>query len=167
MKYIIINIFILSYSFIFAQLDSIGCSGIVGDIKHSILQVDDFQALNGECWVLMDGRNISSTKLGALGFDNLPDPRGYFIRIYDNRQTDRIDVDRAFGDAIGEVQQDAFQEHTHAINDIGSRTNGSGEKWGLGHLYQGDRYNATSSTAGNGTETRPVNITMYLYIRIN
>jgi len=171
MKYIIVLIFVLTTIRLSAQLDSLGCSGILGDVKYSILQADDFQALNGDCWVLMDGRNISSTKLGALGFSNLPDPRGYFIRIHDNRQSpsERVDIDRQFDDVVGfNVQKDEFKSHSHSYQNT----------FGFGHRTGSPRFEFRDSGGGpsfstietstqGGSETRPQNITMNLYIRIN
>lgn len=159
-----------------SQLDSLGCSGILGDTKHSILQPDDFQSLNGNCWILMEGQNISSSKLGALGFSNLPDPRGYFIRIYDNRQSGRIDIDRNFGVPIGTVQADQFKSHYHTGRYKNSNAALEGPDdgpaspnlrgWDTGASNTGLQTGHPTLYAG-GSETRPKNITLYLYIRIN
>ncbi len=160
-------------------LDSLGCTGAVGDVKYSILDEAAFQAENGPCWVLLDGRDISGSRLAALiGQTNLPDARGYFIRSADTRSGDRVDIDREQG-KVGIFQDDMIISHTHADDNFG---------WGLvKKTVQGEDVTSGSiDAAGSGTEpnvkalpkavkmanfggyeTRPKNINLYVYIRIN
>ncbi len=101
-------------------LDTLGCTGAIGDVKYSILDPDDFRKENGDCWILMAGQSIEGSKLGAFGFSTVPDARGYFLRSYDNRQSiqDRIDKSRIFGESVGTVQNDAVRHHTHSYWDV-------------------------------------------------
>ncbi|MFY7908385.1 MAG: hypothetical protein ACOVO2_02475, partial [Emticicia sp.] len=43
------------YSLGSPKAQEVVCSGAVGDIKHSILNPTQFKAVNGDCWVPMDG----------------------------------------------------------------------------------------------------------------
>lgn len=168
MKYTVFIALLFGANIITAQLDSLGCLGAVGDVKYSILTPDDFQSVNGACWVLMDGRNISSTKLGAFGYQELPDARGIFIRGYDNRMDDdtkRMDVDRSFGDPVGEFQKDGLRQHTITYQKPAGPNLVAACGNCAGVMHSGFR-NATT-TVGNAGDTRPQNITMFTYIRIN
>jgi len=142
LKPILISFFLASITFSAkAQvLDSLGCTGALGDVKYSILEPDDFQEVNGDCWTLMDGKNLDpSSELADKGFTFLPDARGVFIRSYDNKQTDRLDVDRQFGDPIGTYQDGAIQSHNHTLyfdgedwdtGGISEKIFASASKWG-------------------------------------
>ena len=60
------------------------CSGAVGDIKYSLLPPDKFKDVNGDCWVPLDGRTLSSTDaLYQQGVTTLPNAGGTFIRTQD------------------------------------------------------------------------------------
>jgi hypothetical protein len=60
------------------------CSGAVGDIKYSLLPPDKFKDVNGDCWVPLDGRTLSSTDaLYQQGVMTLPNAGGTFIRTQD------------------------------------------------------------------------------------
>lgn len=59
----------------------------VGTIQQSLLTVSEFQSLQGNCWVLMDGRDVSNSDYGQIKKDSssnqnlvvsLPDSRGLF-----------------------------------------------------------------------------------------
>ena len=78
-----------------------GNNGTLGDIRQSILPENLFQQLNGDSWILADGRDISGTDLGAMGI-TLPDLRGKFLRSSGGR-----------AGLVGE-----FQEHATAANNL-------------------------------------------------
>jgi hypothetical protein len=153
-------------------LDSLGCSGIVGDLKFSLLELPDFQKENGNCWTLMDGKDVTSSKLGAYGYSTVPDPRGLFLRVNDNRPDgSRTDINRPFGTSTGVFQDDEIRNHRHNIprltEYIPNRTgNYHNNQWkndgGIGAEFtavDGGRY--------GGKETRPKNMNFHLYVRIN
>lgn len=149
-------------------VDDMGCTGALGDVKHSILEESDFQTVNGDCWVLLDGRSIKGSSLDILtSRQSIPDGRGYFIRCYDNRKVDRVDVDRDFGELVGTVQDDEFKEHDHWLPGM---LKGSIElkgistyHWVIEHVTNGSFRHTNNS---GGFETRPKNISIYTYIRI-
>lgn len=191
-KIIVVITMIINCSSIYAQVqDSLDCKGAVGDVKYSLLALDKFQKENGDCWVRMEGQNIASSKLSALAdMTHLPDARGLFIRTFDTRNgDDRIDP-RPFGSPVGDYQADAVGKHSHAYKDTYMMTDREYETF-VGtskteELEQAETYLKTGSegvdfdpdnewivyfekmTEKNvGTETRPKNITLHTYIRIN
>lgn len=151
-------------------LDSLGCTGALGDVKYSILEHDDFQEVNGDCWTLMDGKTLDpSSELADKGFTFLPDARGVFIRSYDNRQDNRLDTDREFGEPIGTYQDGAIQSHNHTLYFEGEDwdTGGVSEKTFASASKFGGVSGKNFVTSDTGiTETRPKNITLWTYIRI-
>jgi hypothetical protein len=164
MKYTFTLLICLITCFTYGQaVDSLGCTGAVGDMKFSILELPDFQKENGDCWILMDGRNVASSKLGAYGYETIPDPRGVFLRVNDNKLTERRDVDRPIGAVVGSWQADMFRSHAHLYHagTVPYTTRYTGGDRYL--INPGDKW---SSSAG-GNETRPINMNFHLYIRIN
>lgn len=181
----------------YSQVDSSGCVGAVGDAKWSVLRIEDFQQVNGNCWILMDGRNIASSKLGRMGFSNAPNGQGMFLRAIDMRTTNREDVDRPKGVTAGDPQNGKVGPHVHSHEDVYFMTDErryevSTEKPGSSktkkstvdepYLNTGknDRgfanydfdnryyiYFERETKNNDGSETRPKNIALYLYIRIN
>lgn len=158
-------------------LDSAGCTGAVGDVKYSILDEAAFQAENGPCWVLLDGRDIADTRLSALiGQTSLPDARGYFIRAVDTRTSNRIDKDRNPGQ-VGTIQNDTLGQHSHNVANYGliriSQSTDSKPKTVANVDTDGAGTEpdvvTTPIKMGStlGHETRPKNINLYVYIRIN
>lgn len=119
MKIVIASMMLFMSIFSFGQQDFVECIGAVGDVKYSILDIDKFQEVNGDCWILMDGRNIMSSKLGAMGFSHIPDAQGVFIRGMDSREDtkERQDNSREFGDPVGKYVEDAIKSHQHEYND--------------------------------------------------
>ena len=96
------------------QIAQQGCSGQVGDIKYSILNPTQFAEENGECWVAMDGGDITGTRLaGILDQTNVPDMSGLFIRA--TEYNDGNDPGRG-AMAAATLQEDAFQNHEHFLN---------------------------------------------------
>lgn len=151
-------------------VDSTGCTGALGDVKYSMLDEVAFIAENGDCWVMMDGRNVASSNLAQyLPSNTIPDPRGYFLRSYDTRTTGRVDKDRTPTDAVGQPQNDAFEEHQHELTNFDPNgsflaTEGGSTRRIIQH--QANYSGRLTGTAG-GSETRPKNISMNIYIRIN
>lgn len=92
---------------------------------------------------------------------NIPDIRGRFVRGQDagaGRDPDAAGRSAAAtggnsGDAVGSVQDDEFESHTHGINtQLNTPTGGGSVK------VTGAGASTTTSAAGGSTETRPKNI---------
>jgi microcystin-dependent protein len=131
-------------------------------------------------WMVCDGRSLKLTEIkyrelfhvvgcmyggdGVTSF-KIPDLRGVFIRGFDDRQgTDRIDpqMDRK----LGSMQESCFASHSHAIGNLWLRSRptnlsglSSGGDSGAGPIK------VDTSAAGNGSETRPVNIALNYIIK--
>jgi len=150
---------------LFAQTDpDENCTGAVGDVKYSILDPSKFREVNGDCWVLMDGRNLpTGNTLREMGYANIPDARGVFLRSLDNRTTERLDVDREFGTSVGHYQDDEFKSHHHG----NARDNVSWIGGGSTFTNVTTGGNNQSSALRGGNETRPKNIIVWTYIRID
>lgn len=157
----------------------------VGTVVPSLLTESQFQSELGTHWVLADGRNVTGTRFASLfGSNTLPDMRGVFLRGKDNGAGK--DSERA----LGNYQTDAFQGHQHgqmfgsnAGHNIPENTTAS-----TGGTYQSSVGNASGYFSGNfngyqvitsniyagsnGTprtdnETRPKNVTVNYFIKIN
>jgi hypothetical protein len=167
------------------------CSGSVGDIKYSILTPDQFAMENGDCWVPMDGRDISGTKLADnYGWASVPDMSGLFIRAHEFSGGANYDTDRTASSPVGEYQADENERHSHTMQSAGSHSHTFTEEGGT-HSTRGyagssdntmqrvdsvDSNSGTTNSAGShthtinnsgGDEARPRNRNFYVYIRVD
>jgi hypothetical protein len=176
----------------FAQ--KVVCSGAVGDVKYSILNPTQFAAENGSCWVPMDGRALATTdKLRTItGLTALPNASGVFFRSQEFSGGPDNDPNRTSTSTIAQVQQDDYASHTHAHTLSTASAGAHTHTWTAGiegdDSGSGGSYNEftqapgsqTTSSAGShthtingsisnsgGTETRPINMNLWTYIRIN
>ena len=112
----------------------------------------------------------------------LPDLQGVFVRGASSQVINSLTYD---GGAVGQKQNDQFQDHAHPLGfDIGTVTNGSNAGgdthsqfvWGNGSAngtWNASKSGATGATGlsgGNpriGSETRPVNVTLNYMIKVN
>lgn len=103
------------YSLGSPKAQEVVCSGAVGDIKHSILNPDQFKAVNGNCWVPMDGSALKTTdKLRQItGMASLPNGGGLFIRSQEFANSANYDDDRSVNSTIAQVQNEDYRSHAH------------------------------------------------------
>ncbi|WP_416443445.1 hypothetical protein ACH3O9_00915 [Leeuwenhoekiella sp. A16] len=154
------------------NLDTIPCMGALGDVKYSILPLKNFQYENGNCWILMDSIDRREAQRFRLfqryKIDTIPDARGVFLRgMNEGRNSNTGDV---WGNReIGNYQIDTFQVHKHNIDNIETiiwahTTHGNQAKnMVIGSFgQQKETYNSPG-----GRETRPRNICLYTYIKVN
>jgi hypothetical protein len=171
------------------------CSGAVGDIKYSILNPTQFAAKNGACWVPMDGTPYPNSKLATiLGTAQVaPDMSGLFLRGHEYQNGN--DPDRSQSSAIGTIQNDELGSHTHSAGSTSSNGAHSHTFWEINAILENVSSNVyvesaffngarvtevtrTTSDVSNhthtvtyapagGVETRPKNINLYAYIRID
>lgn len=162
----------------------------VGTIIASVLPHEAF--LSSSVWVPADGRDISGSALQTLtGRSVAPDLRGVFLRglnQFDSNQLSveptRADPDRKPGDRAGSFQPDALAAHIHytfadesvtkvggpsidAVTSPGYRFNLNGA-----HDYRMaasgmEPTRGRTSPSGGSSETRPKNVAVYYYIKIN
>ena len=106
------------YSLGSPKAQEVVCSGAVGDVKYSILNPTQFAAVNGECWVPMDGRSMAGSKLaGIIGGSNVPDGGGLFIRAQET-ETSTNDPDRTKSSTIATLQGDDNKNHNHSLSNV-------------------------------------------------
>lgn len=148
--------------------------GKIGDVKYSILDPDKFREQNGKGWVLMDGNSIKDSDLSVLiGMDTAPDARGVFIRGM-NVKREPSNGDASGDRLVGGYQRDEFRSHQHDIApriNVGHSVNGNGSSRRFdtddGHTWGNIDEDMYAMDNTGGAETRPRNITLYTYIKIN
>ncbi|MEN2398371.1 hypothetical protein GKZ90_0001165 [Flavobacterium sp. MC2016-06] len=143
--------------------------GAIGDVKYSVLSPDKFKEENGSGWVLMDDKiPLQNCDLNTKhGISLLPDARGLFIRGLNLKRNDEKadpylrenNIERL----VGDYQTDMLKEHTHnytsgKFNQVSGKGSASQFAW--------DPQEYTSKPTG-GVETRPKNIALYIYVKIN
>lgn len=148
--------------------------GSIGDVKYSVLDPVKFIEENGDGWVLMDDRIPlqGSVLYNKHGITSIPDARGLFIRSLNlNRNDDKADPftkENNIQRKMGDFQNDQIKSHNHDISgrylegQSGSGFNGYGFE---SNSRPGQKNFSTSSPGGE--ETRPRNIALYTYIKIN
>jgi hypothetical protein len=103
------------YAFAVATSNTVVCSGAVGDVKYSILNPTEFASVNGDCWVPMNGAELSpSSALRLLtDMEYLPDAGGLFVRGQEFSNGQNNDPDRTPSSPIATVQSDSYSRHRH------------------------------------------------------
>lgn len=144
-------------------------NGFIGDIKYSILEPGKFETYHPG-WKLLKGQAIElDSGLGKEGITHLPDARGVFLRgMNENQNVENGDSDG--NRSIGSYQNDEFKVHNHNLDII----IGHG-LWSFGDNVPGQGWacqwnNAPETRLAHnegGKETRPRNITLYIYIKID
>ena len=141
----------------------------IGDIKHSLLTESEFQSLNGTCWKLMQGQNISGSDLaqhtgGRL--NNLPDARNRFLRNADGTTSAGLGSAQA-QDWKGFYMNNTVRNgsnYTHGPIYMGKSTNSY-----IGNLFTG--YWAGPAAAigmqWDGSEIRPQNLSVNMFVKID
>jgi hypothetical protein len=167
----------------------------VGDVKYSILNPIQFAAVNGSCWVPMDGRSITGSKLATItGSTTISDAGGLFLRSQEFSNSFNHDPDRTSSSTIAAFQDQAFLSHghtgststdgshNHSYSDYYVSTQSKGyagsNDYSMQWIYAQGYQNGATSGAGShshtltinnngGSETRPKNLNLWTYIRIN
>ena len=119
----------------------------------------------------MDGQDVSGSEFELkTSMSNAPDARGKFLRMSNNgHSTDDTNPDNS---ALGSYQEESFKSHAHEIGVNGTDTysmavNGATQR--LAH-FKNDQYGSGSAKKTHsvgGNETRPKNITVNFYLKIN
>lgn len=136
----------------------------IGTVIPSLLSEVHLEQLAGGRWVLADGRDVSGTAYEALtGVSFVPDLRGVFLR---GANGDRMDgLGNPEGDlGLGDYQADELLSHRHFGPGVSAIANGPVHG---GHGVPSNENNA-SYWGGytGGTETRPRNVTVNFYVRV-
>ena len=136
----------------------------IGTIVTSILNIDNFTGQTGDSWVLADGRNVSGSKYATVtGNNTIPDLRGVFLRGHDPSNVHDPDTR-----TVGSLQSDEFRSHTHSINnaDLVRRNVSGSPNFAPGTGGFSPTATLTNNNSG-GAETRPVNVAVNYFVKIN
>jgi hypothetical protein len=156
----------------------------VGTIIASVLEWKRFCKINNQSeildytdkakckWAPADGRLVIGSAYGTIE-NKVPDLRGVFLRAVNDfgvPGTTNIKPDQAETDDKGNLvnrppndfEPDEFRRHSHEV-----KGNGGGDPAGGWSLENVGRVDYASTTPKGGAETRPKNITVYYYIKIN
>jgi hypothetical protein len=137
----------------------------IGDVVTSMLDKDAFTQLNGNGWALADGTDVpTGTKYHKYLKDRnlptkLPDLRGMFLRGANNGRNDGKQNPENIG--LGEPQADAIKPHKHKKGADATSPGGSE------HHYWGGNISGEYEYSELNGETRPRNVTVNYFIRIN
>jgi hypothetical protein len=154
----------------------------IGTIVASVLEYDKFLSVNGYkntgnlkevIWTPCDGRNVSESKYASLGlgFTKVPDLRGVFLRNVNDYKIpgageinpSQLNPDNTI--KAGDFQNDTLKSHTHKYdNSYSGRIVRAEEDGGGGRTNANPGQNTEPY---GGQETRPKNVTVYYYIKIN
>lgn len=153
----------------------------IGVLVSSLLGPTNFLAgSNVSNWIPADGRSIPRTSkyYKLSGKDKSPDMRGMFIRGLNEfeggqspRQDGLEDPDGA-NRIAGDFQRDAISAHNHSMGVNGADTTTmvpGGATQRLAH-FKSDQYGSGSPKRTNqsgGKETRPKNVAVYYYLKVN
>lgn len=144
--------------------------GNIGDIKASMLTEAQFDQVHGPGWVLADGRSAAGTAYFALTNNALlPDLRGVFLRGKDHgreAENGQGNPDLVIPD-LGDYRQDSFKGHQHSV------LRHAGDDQLVGGITGAQVGGPTDvnpdglTSAEGGLESRPRNVTVNFYIRVN
>lgn len=141
----------------------------VGDVKHSLLTIAEFQTLHGSCWIQLNqgadnsSIDISGSDLASIkGNNTLISATGRVLRAQGGESA-----------SLGQTQEDEIKAHSHEAN---FRGNTSGDHYhrtepiafsGVGSSYDfgSDKFYSTQETGGS--ETRMKNLTVNIFVKIN
>ncbi len=154
-------------------------AGPIGTIVTSMLNAATFAQEVGDSgsfdvtsdhWIPADGRTVTGSDYAVLVSGNVPDLRGMFVRglnTFENvigiREDGNEDPDGDLRSA-GEYQSDEFKDHNHGFTHRWADTVDQGN---MATYKSGTNDNHSAITLSGGTETRPKNISVYYYIKIN
>lgn len=162
----------------------------VGTVISSILHPKLFAEAIGENegdefpkrkWILSDGSTVLGTEFARkTGNKPVPDLRGLFLRGIDTRSNNRVGGDfEDFSTARpklpfkGSTSTDGGHSHYAgmAVNPAGDRYSAGGAPYPastpIRTSVEGDHKHTFEVTSGGDDETRPKNVAVYYYIKIN
>ena len=152
----------------------------IGQIKASMLTEAQFQSTAGTGWVLCDGRSVAGSEYESVtGNSTIPDLRGSFIRGKKNGVSNPLAPsvpETALGDSQPtrittheqnyQVISHNFAEH-YTVGGILTRESG-GDRFGVTDPAVEPTIDIIANTIGeSATESRPRNVTMNWFVRIN
>lgn len=162
----------------------------VGTVVSSVLPPDKFAIAIGEIegddlkrrkWILADGRDVTGTEYARkTGAKPVPDLRGMFLRGIDpgssrnpgsiEKSATALPVNKAF---VGTTTTGGEHDHKGgaAASGVGDRYNAGGRDYVVVNVTttakDGAHSHLVKIDGGGDEETRPVNVAVYYFIKIN
>lgn len=144
----------------------------VGTIQKSMLTLEQFQEIMSDKWVLCLGQDVTGSAYHTLtGKTIAPQMYGRFTRMKDHG----AGRNEAGDLSLGAIQYDQLEDHTHSLTyNMGGASNhdtvrnfdsGSTRELSLGTQLANMLTITVGSTGGN--ESRPENVTVNYFIKIN
>jgi hypothetical protein len=158
-------------------------SGVIGEVKSCMLTEAQMQLAAGPGWILADGRSVAGSLYEIItGDSSVPDMRGQFLRGKNNGRIDGAEDPDGERD-LGDSQVDALENITGMVGRFVGRginvsvasgafaLNGDNQsmfagEFGSGGTALGVDFDA-SRVASTSSETRPKNIVINYFIKIN
>lgn len=149
----------------------------VGTIVASVVKPEQFGVFSGSpLWAVADGRDVPGTAYErAAGTSRVPDLRGLFLRGMNTmvegepRTDDYADPDG--NRAAGTAQGDQLRSHQHGLQTkISPFAQGGGNPNFNSAIFHEGGFNSGALPGvleSGGVETRPKNIAVYYYVKIN
>lgn len=168
-------LFLLPYSCV------LYADGQLGDIVYSHLSSEQFNSVHGQGWINISSKqNIKGSDLcKKFKICELPNASGTFFRVYGG-QSGHIGLVQDFATAHPEIpfvgKTDFYPDHSHgsSVEVIPYRGSSTGLDGGsyqfakqIGPKMAGGHKHIVEVNAGGDIETRPINIALYAYIKIN
>ena len=143
----------------------------VGSVQQTFLSAVEFESIMGTDWVLADGRDVSGSLYETItGNATAPDCRGMFLRTVGGNAEPTIGGTQVDATAVNGLNDGGG--HRHATAGTDSSGSLSAATWNF--TSTGPSGTALSIQTGfanvalsGDTETRPVNITVNTFIKIN
>jgi hypothetical protein len=166
-----LGFFALTFFLISTKLPSTG--GVIdhfkiGDVIYSVLNAEQFRKIHGNGWHLLDGADIKNEQLQKfypsqlISGQYLPNANGQFVRSMNGGVSATEGADPVKGRIVGSSQNQDLIAHAHTFSAGGGS---SGPRNAIS-IDTNPSTTITTTTFG-GTETRPTNIALYMYIKIN
>lgn len=152
----------------------------VGMIMQSLMTEEQFISTMGEAWVLADGRDVSDSIFAGVGLGStVPDMRGKFLRSYGGKSselgkeqgfatsTDGLSVSVNCTETSTELfsrtlKTLAIPSVSRAGVNLASVVKFTQKKESISH-----KHSISASISSPGDETRPVNVAVNTFIKIN
>ena len=153
----------------------------IGEVKQVFLTEAQLQAQYGTGWILADGRPVPESAYETMtGNATVPDLRGKFLRGLDNGRD--LDLNRAMASDQAEDLKGHGHNASHSLSwsSAGAKTDSNlagvlyrpigYPPYNLSNLTTGPNVpvgGSVSVTPTTGEETRPTNVAINFFIRIN
>jgi hypothetical protein len=146
----------------------------IGDVKQSMLTLEEFQSEHLGVWKLMDGGSCAGSAYATLkGVTVVPDARGQFLRMKNHGRTD------THKNTQGELNLGQQQSHDWKDFYMSNNSNGVAYTHGWHGGQKRTSVHTTNQTFGGGwasggtinwyydaSEVRPANITVNYFIKV-